>query len=429
MTATGTITFPTPTTNAGAGPLPVKVRTADGETVGWGVSGSPISVAPGQYFVSIVMPDGRERTSGEMVEVQPGGDSAPAPMEARVAAAPPPLSFAAAEPMAAPSPGFESDADVGAPHSRAVSRGMPDDMARDAAPDAAPAAAIAGAAPDGQCCVGRLWRGDWFAAWDSAALAAAGRTAPDLALALGADFTLSETAPLMIDHVPGLDTMFSMRIGAATRYAVVPYDECAACVGEAPNPRTIATRLVTGPAGPAARFRSSIAEEANTLLAFVENGVLTEMWTVSEDMINQGERAMYGAGSSILRAVTGAYVLLRANHLDGLDAWLRTLAEAAPSLPDIAILRVEMLARLGMHEDALALLHDAIGGRCPWFRSGLSYMLERVRLYIDVSANTDVPFQISDGELPRFVEARDRLDRLMRVLVRGQVMSTFDVPD
>jgi hypothetical protein len=234
---------------------------------------------------------------------------------------------------------------------------------------------------------------------------------------------------MILDHVPGADQLLALRIGAATRYAVVPYDECAACVGENPNPRAIAARLVTGPAGPAVRFRSSIAEEANTLLAFVENGVLTEMWTVSQDMVNQGERAMYGAGSSILRAVTGAYVLLRANHLDGLDAWLRTLDEAAPTLPDIDILRAEMLARLGMHDDALALLQGAIGGRCPWFRSGLSYMLERVRLYIDVSANRDVPFAIAEAELPRFIEARARLDRLMRVLVRGQVMSTFDVPD
>jgi hypothetical protein len=292
-----------------------------------------------------------------------------------------------------------------------------------------PEIAAVAAAPAGECCAASLWHGDWFSAWDSAALAAAGRVAPALAPAAGPALILSESAPVIIDHTPGQDQLLVLRIGAATRYAIVPYDECVACVGETPAPRAIAASLVMGSSGPAARFRSNIAEEANTLLAFVENGVLTEMWTVSEDMVNQGERALYGVGSSILRAVTGAYVLLRANHLEGLDAWLRTLAEAAPALPDIAILRAEMLARLGKHEAALALLHGAIGGRCPWFRSGLSYMLERVRLYIDVTANSDVPFQISDSELPRFIEARDRLDRLMRVLVRGQVMATFDVPD
>ena len=423
MTSSGTITCPTPAGEFGAGPLPVKVRTADGEMVGSGVSGSPISMAPGRYFVSIVMPDGRERSSGEMVDVEPGHDSSPAQLSMPIVAASAPMVGPIAEPMEVASDGFESNAEAGAAQSRAVSRDIPDGIAADPASPAAPPATA------GESCVARLWRGDWFAAWDSAALSAAGRPAPDMARVMGTELTLFETKPVIIDHAPGLDQFLALRIGAATRYAIVPYDECAACVGETANPREIAARLMLGPSGPAARFRSSIAEEANTLLAFVENGVLTEMWTVSEDMVNQGECAMYGAGSSILRAVTGAYVLLRANHLDGLDAWLRTLAEAAPSLPDIAILRAEMLARLGMHEDALALLRGAIGGRCPWFRSGLSYMLERVRLYIDVSANTDVPFQIADSELPRFIEARDRLDRLMRVLVRGQVMSTFDVPD
>jgi hypothetical protein len=218
-------------------------------------------------------------------------------------------------------------------------------------------------------------------------------------------------------------------MAGVTRYAVVPYDECTACVGDSAEPRTIAASLVPGPSGPQIRYRSTVAEETNTLLSFVENGVLTEMWAVSEDLVQQGERAMYGAGGSVLRAVTGAYVLLRANALDGLDAWLATLAGVAPGVPDVPILRAELLARLGMHDDALDCLRTAIAGQVPWFRSGLSYMLERVRLYIDVSANTDVPFRIDDAELPHFLEARDRLDRLMGVLVRGRLVSTFDVPD
>jgi hypothetical protein len=113
----------------------------------------------------------------------------------------------------------------------------------------------------------------------------------------------------------------------------------------------------------------------------------------------------------------------------GLDSWLSNLAGTASDVPDVPVLRAELLARLGMHDEALECLRVAMAGQVPWFRSGLSYMLERVRLYIDVSANTDVPFRIDDAELPRFLAARDRLDRLMTVLVRGRVFSTFDVPD
>jgi hypothetical protein len=278
-------------------------------------------------------------------------------------------------------------------------------------------------ADPGEIVDAQLWTGDWFPAWDSGM---GDRRAAGLAAGLGPVLPLSEGVPLVIDQAMGLDRLLALRLPGVTRYAVVPFDECTACVGETPAAREIAATLVPGPH---VRFRSTVSEETNSLLSFVENGVLTEMWALSEDMVNQGERAMYGAGGSVLRAVTGAYVLLRANAPEGLDAWLATLAGLSPALPDVPVLRAELLARLGMHEEALALLRVAIGGRLPWFRSGLSYMLERVRLYIDVSANTEVPFRIEDDELPRFIEARDRLERLMGVLVRGRVLSTFDVPE
>lgn len=379
--------------DAGVGPLPVKIRTAEGEMVGDGVSGSPIAVPAGKYFVSVIMPDGRERGGNEAVTVKSG--------EAAV--------------MNAASPNIEP---------AAAAMAMTSDFAMDEAPMAAmPPPVIA--AP-GEIVDAWLWKGDWFASWDSGQAA---RQAAVLSAQLGPAVPLSENVPMVIERLKSGDQLLAVRLPGVTRYAVVPFDECTACVGETPAAQEIAANLSMAGGSPHVRFRSTVAEETNTLLSFVDNGVLTEMWAVSQDMVNHGERAMYGAGGSLLRAVTGAYVLLRANHLEGLDAWLRTLEGLCPALPDIPILRAELLARLGQHEDALALLRTAIGGRLPWFRSGLSYMLERVRLYIDVSGNPDVTFRIDENEMPRFIEVRGRLDRLMLVLVRGRVMATFDVPD
>ena len=59
---------------------------------------------------------------------------------------------------------------------------------------------------------------------------------------------------------------------------------------------------------------------------------------------------------SLLRAVLGAYVLLRANELDGMDLWTSNLVSWFPWLPDALALRVEYLARDGEHAAALKLL-------------------------------------------------------------------------
>lgn len=406
MKKPGSITWTT--ADPAAGPLPVKIRSADGEMIGSGVSGSPISVPAGKYFVSVVQPDGRERGSNSIVTVKAGeeamiGAQVPHPSSPPPSPPPPPPTLRmAAAPMAG---GFAMDAPAML---------EPEDVAL-------PIIASPGDIVDAW-----LWKGDWFASWDSGHAA---RQAAVLAAQLGSAVPLSENVPLVIERLPSGDQLLALKLPGAMRYSVVPFDECTACIGETPNEQEIAASLSMAGGSPNVRFRSTVAEETNTLLSFVENGVLTEMWAVSEDMVNQGERAMYGAGGSLLRAVTGAYVLLRANQMDGLDAWLRTIEGLSPSLPDIPILRAELLARLGQHEDALDLLRTAISGRVPWFRSGLSYMLERVRLYIDVSSNPDVPFRISEAEMPRFLEVRDRLDRLMLVIVRGRVLATFDVPD
>jgi hypothetical protein len=401
MSDMATITYDVGEGQQRRGPLPVKIRTGEGEMVGSGVTGTPIAVPPGRYFVSVVTPDGRERGAHDTVSVEAG--------QAAVVAAtivPAAVKMASNAAIIVSPEAFAMDA----PEDRSLDRDTP-------------VAALP--VEPGEIVDARLWTGDWFAVWDSrvgdnrAALLEAG---------LGPVVALSEGVPLTIEQAAGRDRLLAVPMAGVTRFAVVPFDECTACVGDTPAPRTIAASLVPGPSGPQIRYRSTVAEETNTLLSFVENGVLTEMWAVSEDLVQQGERAMYGAGGSVLRAVTGAYVLLRANALDGLEAWLSTLAGVAPGLPDVPILRAELLARLGMHDDALDCLRTAIAGQVPWFRSGLSYMLERVRLYIDVSANVDVPFRIDEAELPRFIEARDRLDRLMAVLVRGRLVSTFDIP-
>ena len=59
---------------------------------------------------------------------------------------------------------------------------------------------------------------------------------------------------------------------------------------------------------------------------------------------------------SPLLAVLGAYVLLRANELEGMDVWTDNLVQWFPWLPDVLAVRIEYLARQGNHMTASKLL-------------------------------------------------------------------------
>ncbi len=381
---------------AEAGDLPVKVRTESGTLVGSGISGQPIAVPPGKYRVAVVMPNGHELCATQVTHVQAGHTTMP-----RIVL---PDEATRTEMVSRANP---------------VALQMTESLTSYAlASDAVP--------PAGRRIEARKWCGEWLGEWET----------PQQAMASGLQedaLVLTETEQVMLPaddaHDRFLITRHERDGHAILRFTIVPHDECIVCVGDQAQARLILATIRQDSEPPAIKYASSISPETNALLNFVDAGVLGEMQTVSSAFINQGASAMMQARVSLLRGMTGAYVMLRANSLDGMEDWLRQLGEMAPALPDAHTLKAELLARMGRHPEAVLALRDAMNALCPWFRAGVSYLLERLKLYTDLDEETRTTLELTPDDWAEFARARKRLERLAPMLVVSQIFTTFDIPE
>lgn len=369
MKRTVQLVQPAPSGYTGLGPLPVRVRTKTGELVGSGVTDAPIDVPAGSYYVSVQLPDGRE-----------------VGLDKRVRAGTEPSPFAADTPYSA---GLLGDAPPASQEEVPIAAG--------------------------------LWRGDWLEAWAS--------HTPDLTGLVLGELDLSGVSPSILSQEEQGDRLIVLPLSDRFRCTVIPYDECKICLDESTQARAISARVIEGVEGPLIEYRSIVSEEANALLGFVERGVLSTMVAVTEDEVKRGEQGLSQSGASVLRAITGAYVLLRANALEGLDRWLAELEPLGADLPDLLPLRAELAARSGDHATAVAAIRQWLEQRrCPWFRAGLSYMLDRLRLYVDVSDNQRDSFNLDREAYARFGQARDVLERMLPLMLTSRYIATFDIP-
>lgn len=439
---TGSILFKTPGSVHEIGALPVRIRTSDGEVVATGVSGTPIEVEAGDYFVWVRLPGGQETGSGDIVTVSDGETTVAAALRTATGASAGGIAVAVTDALAALAAGVASDPPAPPPPpapavwADAAAGGPALAMAADEpAETLAPAAAVApvssygstAAPPHPATAPAWLWSGNWLASWgdpETPAMPAGIAAAPPVV-------TLSTETPLILPGFPSSDQLLVLRTGTAAvprlRFTIVPFDECTACIGDTADTREIAARLAYAGDDPVVTYRSTVVGATNALLDLVDTSALHDMVAVSDDMVKQGESALIGAGGSLLRALIGGYVLLRANRLEGLREWLDILAARPPVLADVAVLRAELFARLGEHDRALAELDVAISGPCPWFRSGLTYVTERVRFYLSVTDNEEHEFRIDDRDLPRFRLAHWRFARMMPRLVTNRILTTFDI--
>ena len=101
---------------------------------------------------------------------------------------------------------------------------------------------------------------------------------------------------------------------------------------------------------------------------------------------------------SPLRAVLGAYVLVRFNQRDDMDDWTAKLVDLYPWLPDALAIRIEYLARNGKHAEAARLLLEVPKRGAPWFRSGIGYVEKRATLYAKLVAGKRSGLELDEAQ-------------------------------
>ena len=125
--------------------------------------------------------------------------------------------------------------------------------------------------------------------------------------------------------------------------------------------------------------------DTNSFFDFIQNSRAFEARSISRSILLKSEDYMMDKKESPLRAIMGAYVLLRANELEDMDRWTSFLMARCPNSGDALTVRMEFLARQGRHQEAASLLLDAARWGTPLFRSGIGYLESRAKLYLSVA--------------------------------------------
>ena len=127
--------------------------------------------------------------------------------------------------------------------------------------------------------------------------------------------------------------------------------------------------------------------------------------TVTSDSMS-GEQLLRAKRSDPMAAVVGAYTLLRIGDLERLHEWTKNLMNWFDWLPDGAAIRGEHLARSGEHFGACQAFLKLSARGLPFFTEGLSYALERLRIY---TQNNTRPNKLSSDDV---MSAERLLNRL-----------------
>lgn len=121
---------------------------------------------------------------------------------------------------------------------------------------------------------------------------------------------------------------------------------------------------------------------ADMLLRYSQKGYQQQASVTSHAI--DAERLLYSKAADPIAAAVGAYALLRFGELDLLHDWTENLRNWFTWLPDGAAIRGEHLAREGKHQEALTAFLDLQPRGLPVFSDGLSYAVDRLRLYVSL---------------------------------------------
>jgi hypothetical protein len=99
-----------------------------------------------------------------------------------------------------------------------------------------------------------------------------------------------------------------------------------------------------------------------------------------------------------IAAAVGAYALLRFAELERLHDWTENLYDWFPLFPDGAAILGEHLARKGEHEQALEAFVALAERGLPLFTDGFSFALDRLRLYLETETMRLRPLERQKAE-------------------------------
>ena len=122
---------------------------------------------------------------------------------------------------------------------------------------------------------------------------------------------------------------------------------------------------------------------AELLIRYRDKGYLQQASSAVASNTMDAEALLNDKSGDPIAAAVGAYTLLRLGDLDRLHGWTEDLLSRFPTIPDGVVIRAEYLASTGQHAQAVAALGELPARGMPIFTDGLSYALDRLRLYVE----------------------------------------------
>lgn len=369
---------------AAAAEVPIEVRRDDLRIVARGLSTESVEVEPGQYFVSGNLPDGREARG--RVEVK-AGESATVDL----ALDPPPES--PPPPQPAPAPPSSADTPRALPP---LSKSAPSILDRLAAPIRRWLDDTLGGMLGTTVLGGDAGEEEQEERLDRAIEEALEKRGVTLKLRAFSGNVLRE--PLNPVEVSGVDPLGDDLGGVVRLASYVPSNLTVQLI-QPGFPAVNATLMPTGedivvrpPAYAGGPWRLGVRLEnqrEQQLLRYIERGAVKQASLVAQSPNALAESALRSKIAAPIPAAVGAYVLLRIGDLDRLHDWTRNLRDWIDWLPDGVAIYAEHLARQGKHAEALAVLLELPQRGLPAFSDGLTYAVDRLRLYTDYTDRFD----------------------------------------
>ncbi len=218
-----------------------------------------------------------------------------------------------------------------------------------------------------------------------------------------------------VPHGGRADALLLLPTAAGRIAHVLPYDRPLA-----PDAGGDAAMLAAlAPTGDRLVLRSPLGGGANALFLYVGNGLNAESRRLARALVEDAAPPV-----SMLQAVLALHVLLRANDLATVDPMLGRLLALAPDMPDTHAVHAEIRARQGRHEEAVAALRTGCALGCPWFRPGASYLLERLRLYLEIDEGPST-FSLLPDDRDRARAWKAGLERVALRLDPSALFTTF----